>query len=128
MRLIGFAAFFAGLMTMTAAYAQRAVASGGQIQIVSFVSLDQACHSNGLPAVNLLARPYGGVVAIKTAYGYSNFPSWNTRSRCNAMKVPQTRVLYQSTPGFRGSDHVEFEVIFPVTGVVRRFDVPISVR
>ncbi len=128
MRLIGFIAFFIALSTVTAAHAQRAVASGGMIRIASFGSVDQACHPIGLPTVNLLAQPYGGVVVVKTMRGYLNFPAWNTRARCNTLKLPQTGIFYQTTPGFHGYDQVTFEVIFPDTGRVRRFSVPISVR
>ncbi len=128
MRLISFAAFFISLMTVSIAHAERAVASGGMIKVASYWSVDQACHPIGLPTVNLLARPYGGVVVVKTVRDYVSFPIWNTRARCNTLKVPQTRIFYQSTPGFRGDDQLSFEVIFPETGVVRRFNVPISVR
>jgi hypothetical protein len=128
MRLIGFAAFFIALLNTAIAHAERAVASGSMITIATFGSLDQACHSTGLPTINLLARPYGGVVVVKNVRDYSNFPTWNTRARCNTLKVSQMRIFYQSTPGFYGSDQVVFEVIFPETGRVRRFRVPISVR
>lgn len=113
--------------TIFPANAEVAVASGGRVMLRTVGAFDQVCHSLGPMTVNVTQPPRAGTITAERILGYPNFPAYNTRSRCNTMKLPQTRVMYQSTPGYIGWDDVEFEMIGPL-GQVTHSRFVISVR
>jgi hypothetical protein len=105
------------LLAAGAARAEVAVVSGGRVQLTAISAVDQVCHSLGPMSVGVLQQPHAGSIIVDTIKGYPNYPAFNTRSHCNTLKLPQTRISYQSAPGFIGSDETVVEIIGPLGGV-----------
>jgi hypothetical protein len=120
-------AFFVFCGIALPARAEIAVVSGGRVKLATMGSFDQGCHSLGRTSVSIIQQPHSGAVLVDTINDYPNFPATNTRSRCNTLKLPETRILYQSSPGYVGTDEVIVETIAP-EGAVRRLRFFISVR
>lgn len=107
---------------------QQRVATSGRRQKIDFViNLDPACKPLGLSEVNVLEAPRGGQISTARGQEYPNFPSFNTRSRCNTTRVPAVVVSYQSEAGFRGEDEFAIEYVSPF-GVPRRIRYHVDVR
>ena len=109
------------------AAAEVAVVSGGSVKLGTFGSVDPVCHPLGGPSVSIIEQPHAGAVLVSAVRDYPNFSTLNTRAACNTRKVPQTRITYQSSAGFVGTDSAAVELVFP-GGNVRRFRFTISVR
>lgn len=109
------------------AHGEVAVVSGHSVSLMTTSSLDQACHSLGPVTVNVLEQPHGGTLLVEQTRAYPSFSALNTHSRCNTIKVPATRVIYQSSGDFLGLDFTTVELIFPEGGV-RRVRIAVSVR
>lgn len=106
---------------------QRVVASGRAQKIDIVISLDPTCQSMGLSQVNILEPPRSGQIVTTQGREYPNFPSFNTRSRCNTHRVPALVVSYQSAADFRGEDEFTLEFVGPL-GVPRRLRYHVEVR
>lgn len=115
------------LAVSSAARGEVAVVSGHSVSLMTTSSLDQTCHSLGPVTVNVLEQPRGGYLLVEQTRAYPAFNALNTHSRCNTIKVPATRVIYQSSGNFLGLDFATVELIFPEGGV-RRVRLAISVR
>lgn len=109
------------------AAAEVVVAAGHSVKLVTFSAIDQACHSLGPVTINVIEPPRGGYLQVTQVRDYPNFNALNTRSRCNTMKLPATRIVYQSAGTFLGLDVIAIEAIFP-EGAARRIRIPVSVR
>jgi hypothetical protein len=114
-------------LTAISAHGEVAVASGGRVTLRSIGSFDQVCHSLGPMTVGVIEQPHAGTILVDHVNDYPNFAAYNTRSRCNTLKLPQTRISYQSTAGYIGPDQTVIETIGPM-GNVLRFRFTISVR
>lgn len=118
---------FLALWSPLQAKAEIVVIPGGRVTLSTIGSFDQVCHSQGRMTINVIEQPQGGSILVDNVRGYPNFAAFNTRSRCNTLKLPQTRVQYQSAPGYTGTDETVIEFIGPLGRVFRRRYV-ISVR
>jgi hypothetical protein len=105
----------------------KVVPSGGSVRVDHFGSLDPTCRSIGPVAVNVTKPPRFGQVLTQIGPEYPDYPTANSRSRCNTRKRPSTRVFYHSVPGYFGTDDFAVEVISP-TGTLGRRHYMISVR
>jgi len=114
------AALFVQAGAVEAARANYPVPPRGTVRIGSFYALDPTCATIGMPSISVVAGPSNGRIEARQTRDYPNFPTFNIRARCDLRKVPVTEVLYRPTPGFRGVDFVEYEVIFP-RGQLRRY-------
>jgi hypothetical protein len=129
MRFFYFIAILFSLASLAAipAHGEVAVASGGRVKLTSLGAFDQVCHSLGPMTVGVIEQPHAGTILVDRVNDYPNFPAFNTRSRCNTMKLPETRISYQSTAGYIGQDETLIEIIGPM-GRVLRYRFIISVR
>lgn len=118
---------FAVPLTPLPAQAEVAVGSGGRVTLVALGSFDQGCRSQGRIIVNVIESPHAGSILVDQINGYPNFSALNTRSRCNTLRLPQTRVRYQSAAGYAGTDEMVLEFIGPL-GRVFRHRFTVSVR
>ena len=111
----------------SSALAEVAVAAGHSVSLMTLSSVDQTCHADGDIAITVIEQPRGGSILITKTKAYPNFNVLNTRSRCNTLKLPATRVDYQSIGNYLGLDYVTVEAVYP-DGAVKRIRVAVSVR
>ncbi len=110
-----------------AAQAEVVVAAGRSVSLMTLSSIDPTCHALGPVTVNVVEQPRGGYIEVSQTKAYPSFNTLNSRSRCNTLKLPATRVSYQSAGNFLGLDFVTVEAIYP-EGAVKRIRVAVSVR
>ena len=115
------------MATFGAAKAEVVVAAGRSVSLMTLSSIDPTCHALGPVTVTVLEQPRGGYIQISQTKDFPSFNTLNSRSRCNTMKLPATRVTYQSAGNYLGLDFVTVEAIYPEGGV-KRIRVAVSVR
>ena len=121
------AALCAAVATLSVAKAEVVVSAGRSVSLMTLSSIDPTCHALGAVTVNVIEQPRGGYVEVSRTRDYPNFNTLNSRARCNTLKLPATRVTYQSAGNFLGLDFVTVEAVYP-EGNVRRIRVAVSVR
>jgi hypothetical protein len=88
-------------------------ASGVEMRLDFFYSVNPDCTPKGNPVVRLVRAAQYGRIAIKEDTGYPNFAKGSQYNPCNRQKVPVTAVTYVSNPGYTGADSAAVETIFP---------------
>ena len=121
------AAFCMALATFNGAKAEVVVAAGHSVSLMTLSSIDPTCHALGPVTVTVLEQPRGGYIQVSQTRDFPNFNTLNSRARCNTLKLPATRVTYQSAGNFLGLDSVTVEAIYPEGGV-KRIRLAVSVR
>ena len=115
------------MTTLSVAKAELVVAAGRSVSLMTLSSIDPTCHALGPVTVNVIEQPRGGFIQVSQTKDFPSFNTLNSRVRCNTLKLPATRVTYQSAGNFLGLDFVTIEAIYP-EGAVKRIRVAISVR
>ena len=101
--------------------------SGVPLKLTAVSSINPNCSSRGTSEVRLIAQPAGGQITLKYASDYPSLPASDPAFACDRRRVPATLVYYRSSPGFRGNDSVDLELVFP-TGTVRHAHYTIQVE
>lgn len=97
---------------------KRAAPSGVKQQVDTLASLNPDCSPLGIPIVTVKTPPSHGELVSESGEYFTNFPKENQRYECNLKKSRGTRVYYLSGSGYRGSDAVVVDVVYP-DGITR---------
>jgi hypothetical protein len=115
MRTFGAALLGAGLLATSAEATtiQRAVFSGGKIELWKYSTLKADCTSDGVPSLRITNNPQHGSVTTRggliVAYVPANWPLHD----CNGRRIQGEMVDYRAEGGFVGSDYVSIDAIYP---------------
>lgn len=101
------------LLSITAAQADKAVASGRPLMLYHYYSTNPDCTSAGEVVMRVAQGPEHGRVSVRRAGIFPNFPVNNVRSACNRRRVPGVEAVYVSQRGYLGPDLVVLEVLSP---------------
>ncbi|MBR0752901.1 hypothetical protein JQ604_11960 [Bradyrhizobium jicamae] len=101
------------LLSITTAYADKAVASGKRLQLYQAYSTNPDCTSTGEVVMRVVQGPEHGRVSIQRTGVFPNFPVSNVRNACNRRRVPGVQATYVSQRGYLGSDFVVLQVLYP---------------
>jgi hypothetical protein len=118
---------FMFLIAAVPAQAEIAVVSGGRVKLTAAGFFDPVCHSLGPLTVGVSLQPHAGSILVNHGLDYPSFSVFNTRSRCNTLRLPMTLVSYQASAGYVGTDETALEIVGP-TGRIIRLRYVISVR
>ncbi len=125
----GFMLAVAGLAG-TSAHAgtvNKTMASGAQLQLFGYYSVNPDCSSMGFATIRITNPPSHGVLTSRRGTTFPYFVASNPRSACNTRRVPSMNVEYRPQTGFLGTDNVTIEAIFP-SGVDRNDTYVITVK
>ncbi len=114
------------LLSVSAALADKAVASGRPLILYHTYATNPDCSSVGPIVMRVAQGPEHGRVSIHHAGIFPNFPAANVRSACNRRRVPGVEATYVSQRGYVGSDLVVLQVLYPM-GRSLQVTVPIHV-
>jgi hypothetical protein len=113
------------LLSVSAAYADKAVASGRPLHLYHAYATNPDCSSVGAVVLRVVQPPAHGRVSIHQAGVFPNFPPANPRSACNRRRVPGVQATYVSERGYVGLDSVVLQALFPAG---REIDVSVSIH
>ena len=113
-------------LSTSAAYADKAVASGRPLQLYHAYATNPDCSSAGTVVLRVVQAPEHGRVSVHQTGVFPNFPPSNPRNACNRRRVPGVAATYVSQRGYLGSDFVVLQVLFPA-GRESTITVPINV-
>ena len=113
-------------LSTSAAYADKAVASGRPLQLYQAYSTNPDCSSAGTVVLRVVQGAEHGRVSVHQTGVFPNFPQSNPRSACNRRRVRGVVATYVSQRGYLGSDLVVLQVLFPA-GRESTISVPINV-
>ena len=98
----------------------RTVPAEHKLRVDFFYAINPDCSLIGLADVRVLEQPHDGDVVVENGTGFPNFPRENQRYECNKLKSEGVSVLYEPRPGFKGSDSVMLDIIFPRGQEIKR--------
>ena len=114
------------LLSLSAAHAQKVVASGRPLMLYQAWATNPDCTSAGTVVIRVAQPPEHGRVTIRQSGVFPRFPESNLRSACNRRRVPGVQAIYVSQRGYVGPDFTMLEVLFPA-GRGLRVRLPIRV-
>ena len=101
------------LLSITAAHADKAVASGKPLHLYHAYSTNPDCTSTGEVVMRVVQGPEHGRVSIQRTGVFPSFGPDNVRNVCNRRRVPGVQATYISQRGYLGSDFVVLQVLYP---------------
>lgn len=103
---------FAGAQAGSTVEVDRRTTEGREVRLSTEVSWDHQCQRQGTPMVTVVAPPSSGEISTRPA---SKTVQGNLvgSTSCAGMRMEGVGVFYAPQPGFRGSDHVRYDVRFP---------------
>lgn len=103
--LLGFSPSPAAAYTRTSSYEKSAL-SGQEIFLFGGSTLNPDCSKAGRDDLRATSGPSHGKLTIVNGKTYAHFSKTDARAKCNSHKVDGIKVLYRSSPGFKGRDQV----------------------
>lgn len=102
----------AGAEAASTVEVDRQTAEGREVRLSTEVSWDHQCQRQGTPLVTVVAPPSSGEISTRPA---SKTVQGNLvgSTSCTGMRMEGVGVFYAPQPGFRGSDHVRYDVRYP---------------
>lgn len=103
--LLGFSVYPAAAYTHSFSYEKTAL-SGHEIFLYGGSTLNPDCSKAGRDDVRAISGPSHGRLMIVNGKTYAHYSKKDARVKCDAHKVDGIKVMYRSTPGFKGRDEV----------------------
>jgi hypothetical protein len=91
----------------------RVVASGTNVRIGFFTSLNSDCTARGNINIRVTKQPEHGSTETTTTINFPTYPKEHVRFKCNDHNVRGMQVNYKSAEKYVGSDELELLVLFP---------------
>jgi hypothetical protein len=91
----------------------RVVASGTNVLIGFFTSLNPDCTARGNINIRVTKQPEHGSTETTPTINFPGYPKEHVRFKCNDHKVRGMQVNYKSAEKYVGSDELELLVLFP---------------
>jgi hypothetical protein len=85
------------------------------------------CHVQALPAIRIVAQPAHGEVLVTTGQRPFGAKPNSPFAHCGGRSFVSKIVQYRPAPGYRGPDHLAYEVAF-VDGTVETYEKILTVQ